>query len=104
MCPCLSNDASPGLRRVGRDWLDRPVLDWETSEIECLCTPWTPRGASEPSAPSQSRAKIEVWREDIRRLWATQESPVGEVSSSGSTSDKPMQEMDPAIGNSDVDV
>ena len=74
---------SPGLRLVGRDWLDRPVLDWETSEIECLCTPWTPRGASEPSAPSQSRAKIEVWREDIRRLWAAQESPVGEVSSSG---------------------
>ena len=95
---------SPGLRLVGRDWLDRPVLDWETSEIECLCTPWTPRGASEPSAPSQSRAKIEVWREDIRRLWAAPESPVGDVSSSGSTSDEPMQEIDPASGNSDVDV
>ena len=95
---------SPGLRLVGRDWLDRPVLDWESSEIECLCTPWTPRGTSEPSAPSQSRAKIEVWREDIRRLWAAPESPVGDVSSSGSTSDQPMQEIDPASGNSDVDV
>jgi len=31
-------------------------------------------------------------------------SPVGDVSSSGSTSDKPMQEIDPASGNSDVDV
>ena len=29
---------------------------------------------------------------------------LGDVSSSGSTSDKPMQEIDPASGNSDVDV
>ena len=48
--------------------------------------------------------KIEDWREDIRRLWAAPESPVGDVPSSGSTSDKPMQEIDPASGNSDVDV
>ena len=31
-------------------------------------------------------------------------SPVGDVSSSGSTSDKPMQEIDPASGNSDVEL
>ena len=60
---------SPGWRLVGRDWLDQPVLDWETSEIECLCVPWTPHGASQPAAPSQSRARIEIWQEDIARLW-----------------------------------
>jgi hypothetical protein len=60
---------SPGWRLVGRDWLDQPVLDWETSEIECLCAPWTPHGASQPAAPSQSRARIEIWQEDIARLW-----------------------------------
>jgi hypothetical protein len=60
---------SPGWRLVGRAWLDQPVLDWETSEIECLCTPWMPLRTSEPASPSQSRARIEIWREDIGRLW-----------------------------------
>ncbi len=57
---------SPGWRLVGRDWLDQPVLDWENSEIECLCAPWTPRGASQPAAPSQSRARIEIGRKTLR--------------------------------------
>ena len=34
----------PGLRIEGRAWLDAPVLHWETSEIECLWSPWTPAG------------------------------------------------------------
>jgi hypothetical protein len=45
------------------------VLHWETSEIECLCKAWTP--SSQPlasAAPTQSRAKIEVWDEDLVRL------------------------------------
>src|SRR5262245_8849719 len=39
-----------GLRIVGRDWLEKPVLHWETTEIECLCNPWAPMGrvATEP--------------------------------------------------------
>ena len=59
----------PGLRSEGRAWLDNPVLHWETSEIECLCKAWTP--SSQPlasAAPTQSRAKIEVWDEDLVRL------------------------------------
>jgi hypothetical protein len=59
----------PGWRLVGRDWLDRPVLNWETSTIECLCAPWAPVGVSQPSASSPSQAHIEIWREDIPRLW-----------------------------------
>ena len=65
---------SPGWRLVGRAWLDHPVLDWETSEIECLCVPWMPARASEPAPSSQSRVKIEIWREDIGRLWGDPES------------------------------
>ena len=64
---------SPGWRIVGRDWLEGPVLHWETSEIECLCTPWMPpRGCQ--IAPTKSRAKIEIWREDVGRLWGGPES------------------------------
>jgi hypothetical protein len=96
---------SPGWRLVGRDWLGPPVLHWETSEIECLCTPWMPPRASQPVAPSQSRAKIEVWREDIGRLWGGPEIPSADAPSSGSasTSDELMQENGPAGVTSDLD-
>ena len=61
---------SPGLRIEGRAWLDNPVLYWEASEIECLCKPWTPSSQALPSAPpTQSRARIEVWSEDLVRVW-----------------------------------
>jgi len=65
----------PGLRIVGRVWLDNPVLDWETSEIECLCTPWRllPQTLSSAAA-SQSRARIKVWGEDLMRLWGGEAS------------------------------
>jgi hypothetical protein len=78
---------SPGWRLVGRDWLEHAVLHWETSEIECLCTPYVSPRASQPASPSQSRAKIEVWREDIGRLWGAPESSEDEVppSESGSS-------------------
>lgn len=60
----------PGLRLEGRAWLENPVLHWESSEIECLCKPWTPSSQQLSSAPpTQSRAKIEVWGEDLVRLW-----------------------------------
>ena len=62
--------SSPGLRIEGRAWLDNPALHWEASEIECLCKPWTPSSQALPSAPpTQSRARIEVWSEDLVRLW-----------------------------------
>jgi hypothetical protein len=77
---------SPGWRLVGRAWLDHPVLDWETSEIECLCAPWMSPRASQPEPPSQSRAKIEIWREDIGRLWGGPESSGENVPPSGSSS------------------
>jgi hypothetical protein len=70
---------SPGWRLVGRDWLEHPVLHWETSEIECLCTPWMSPRTSQPAPSSQSRAKIEIWREDIGRLWGGPESSEDEV-------------------------
>ncbi len=60
----------PGLRIEGRTWLDTPVLHWEDSEIECICKPWTPSTLALSSAPAtQSRASIEVWDEDLVRLW-----------------------------------
>jgi len=62
---------SPGWRLVGRDWLDHPVLHWETSEIECLCALWKPPSASQPGPPARSRARIEIWREDLARLWGS---------------------------------
>ena len=61
---------SPGLRLEGRTWLENPVLHWEASEIECLCKPWVPSAQALASAPpTQSRARIEVWGEDLIRLW-----------------------------------
>lgn len=60
----------PGMRLEGRAWLDNPVLDWETSEIECLCKPWTPpRQASSSVTATQCLARIEIWGEDLARLW-----------------------------------
>jgi hypothetical protein len=59
----------PGLRIDGRAWLDNPVLDWEASEVECLCKPWTPRQAPSSTAATQCRARIEVWGTDLVRLW-----------------------------------
>jgi hypothetical protein len=65
---------SPGLRIDGRGWLEVPVLHWETSEIECLCKPWTPMGRTAPELPTQSKAQIEVWDEDLARLWGGDDS------------------------------
>lgn len=62
----------PGLRIEGRAWMENPVLDWETSEIECLCKPWTPSSKSLPLlAPTKSRVKIEIWNDDLVRLWGS---------------------------------
>ena len=59
-----------GLRIDGRAWLDNPVLDWEASEVECLCKPWTPtRQASSSTSKTQYRARVEVWGGDLHRLW-----------------------------------
>jgi hypothetical protein len=95
---------SPGWRLVGRDWLDSPVLNWETSEIECLCAPWEPRSVSQRAAPSHSQARIEIWREDIPRLWGGPESsgdnvPLPQIDSSSQT----MQEKSSMSGSSDSD-
>jgi hypothetical protein len=57
-----------GLRIDGRAWLDNPVLDWEASEVECLCKPWTPSGQA-PSSTAETRARVEVWGGDLVRLW-----------------------------------
>lgn len=70
---------SPGLRIEGSGWLENPVLHWETSEIECLCKPWTPAGRAPTEPPTQSRAKIEVGKEDLGRLWGGDNS-AGRVS------------------------
>jgi len=60
----------PGMRIEGRAWLDGPGLNWEASEIECFCKPWTPARRAPSSAPAtQCRARIEVWGEDFSRLW-----------------------------------
>ena len=66
----------PGLRIEGRAWLDAPVLHWETSEIECLCKPWTPaRQSSSSTAETQRQASIEVWGADLVRRWGGNNSP-----------------------------
>jgi hypothetical protein len=60
----------PGLQTEGRSWLDNPVLHWETSEIECPCKPWVPLARVSTEEPAtQTRAQIEVWEEDLVRLW-----------------------------------
>jgi hypothetical protein len=59
-----------GLRTDGRAWLDNPALDWEASEVECLCKPWRPaHQAPSSTAEIQCRARIEVWGGDLARLW-----------------------------------
>ncbi len=61
---------SPGWRLEGRAWLESPVLHWEESQIECSGKPWSPSTQNLSSRTnSQIRAKIEVWQEDIFRLW-----------------------------------
>ena len=61
---------SAGWRIQGRAWLESPVLHWEESEIECSCKPWASSVQNSPPTPSsQIRSKIEVWQEDIFRLW-----------------------------------
>jgi len=61
-----------GVRIDGRAWLDNPVLDWETSEIECLGKPWTPLSQTSPDAGStQCRAEIKIWGDDLVRLWSS---------------------------------
>lgn len=71
-----------GQRVQGRKWLDEPVLHWESSEIECLCTLWAPAGV--PQSPAtECRARIEVWQEDLVRLWGGSGS--GSSSPSGAT-------------------
>ncbi len=68
--------ALPGLRIEGRAWLDDPVLYWEASEIECLCKPWTPLSKALPSGvTAKSRVKVEIWDEDLVRLWGSYKSP-----------------------------
>jgi hypothetical protein len=58
-----------GLKIEGRAWLDNPVLDWEASEVECLCKPWThARQVPSPNS-TQCRARVEVWGADLVRLW-----------------------------------
>ena len=65
----------PGFRLEGRAWLDDPVLHWEASEIECLCKPWTPLSkALASTAATPSRVKIEIWDEDLVRLWGSDKS------------------------------
>jgi hypothetical protein len=66
----------PGLRIEGRGWLENPVLHWETTEIECLCKPWAPMGRG-PTDPTQTKAQIQVWEEDLVRLWGGDESQGG---------------------------
>ena len=74
MSPAHSTDPTPGLRIDGRDWLEQPVLNWETSEIDCLCKPWTPMGRIAPKPPTQAKAQIQVWEEDLARLWGADKS------------------------------
>jgi hypothetical protein len=46
------------------------VLHWEESQIECSGKPWASSTQNLSStANTQITAKIEVWEEDIFRLW-----------------------------------
>ena len=61
----------PGLRIDGRAWLDNPVLDWDASEVECLCKPWTPAGKAPSSrAETQCRASAIVEPTTLFCLWS----------------------------------
>jgi hypothetical protein len=85
---------SPGLRIDGRGWLEQPVLNWETSEIECLCKPWTPMGRPAPEPPTQCKAPIEVWEEDFARLWGGDNSASG---ASAEVKDNPLGDQLPRL-------
>ena len=96
---------SPGWRLAGRAWLDQPMVCWDDSEIECLCAPWMPSGQSQPSVPTtQMRAHIEIWREDIVRLWSRDGTsvdglpPVRQASSERTDSLSPEMEPSPPTG------
>ena len=69
----------PGLRTEGRGWLENPVLHWESSEIECLSKPWIPLGRTSTEPPTQFRAQIEVWEQDLVRLWSADSTNKGNV-------------------------
>ena len=63
----------PGLRIIGRAWLEKPVLHWDTSEIDCVGKPWAPSSQQSSSAQAtQFLASIEVWDEDLVRLWGNE--------------------------------
>ena len=74
----------PGLRVIGRAWLEKPVLHWDTSEIDCVGKPWAPSSQQSSSAQAiEFVASIEVWDEDLVRLWGNERSPVVAVSKLG---------------------
>lgn len=74
----------PGLRIMGRAWLEKPVLHWDTSEIDCIGKPWAPSSQQSSSAQAiQFLASIEVWDEDLVRLWGNERTPVVTVSKLG---------------------
>jgi len=62
--------------RLSQEPAAKDIVRDEISEIECLCAPWMSPRASQPEPPSQSRAKIEIWREDMGRLWGAQKVQV----------------------------
>jgi hypothetical protein len=59
---------SPGWRLEGRAWLERPVLHWEDSQIECSGKLWAP-STQNLSSTLTPKSEFEVWEEDIFRLW-----------------------------------
>jgi len=53
---------------VGNDWLQAPVLDFEKSEIQCrsyMAGTWEEFKHPRETYP----ARIELWRDDLLRLW-----------------------------------
>lgn len=52
---------------VGMDWLEAPVLDFEKSEI--LCRSFMARTQEEFSPRELHPARIELWSDDLLRLW-----------------------------------
>ena len=73
----------PGLRIIGRA-VREPGLHWDTSEIDCVGKSWAPSSQQSSSAQAtQFLASIEVWDEDLVRLWGNERSPVIAVSQDG---------------------
>lgn len=52
---------------VGMDWLQAPVLDFEKSEI--LCRSFMPGSWEQKWRPELHPARIEIWNDDLLRLW-----------------------------------